>query len=561
MTGEAVSPIRWKSRSMHGQESLYACGWVILSADSEFELAKLIVGDSGLGQDLRLRQSGIGAHRCITRLPGAGASISLSPKHDLDESTGAIRVIEIGWLQAYSMLFWQTIRQIFEARGALRTFRTALGLLLGLQFKEIRRRLVRRGGGRDNAEDVATFVPTSLRTVKRRKATGGPIRVVMCGHSLARDGAPISQLEFTVRLVRGNVIDPVVVSPSDGPLRAAYEAEGVTVVIQPSGIENALTERDYDRAVTEYSTFLNAFSPDLIYANTSQTFYAVDAANRVQLPCVWNIRESEKKQARFESYSIEIQGRAFACMALADEMVFVSEATRDVWQPFPEGTGSTVVHNSLDPDRLREAEKSWTREAARQSLDLAPQEVSVICVGTVCERKGQRDIVRAFKRMPAALTQQLRIDFIGAHDNQYARDMAGEIAGLPSELGKRLRVSGATHDVARHYWGADIFICASRLESYPRVILEAMARGIAIISTPVFGISEQLCDGETGLFYSPGDTVALAEHLSGLIQNTKVRERLGERARVVFDQRNDFEAMTERYAEIFRDVCSPEPEA
>jgi glycosyltransferase involved in cell wall biosynthesis len=37
----------------------------------------------------------------------------------------------------------------------------------------------------------------------------------------------------------------------------------------------------------------------------------------------------------------------------------------------------------------------------------------------------------------------------------------------------------------------------------PRVIQEAMHRGIAIISTPIFGISEQLRDEQSGLFFEP----------------------------------------------------------
>ena len=49
-----------------------------------------------------------------------------------------------------------------------------------------------------------------------------------------------------------------------------------------------------------------------------------------------------------------------------------------------------------------------------------------------------------------------------------------------------------TGDTAVYWPAADVFCCTSRVESYPLVILEAMAAGLPIITTPVFGISEQV---------------------------------------------------------------------
>ena len=52
-----------------------------------------------------------------------------------------------------------------------------------------------------------------------------------------------------------------------------------------------------------------------------------------------------------------------------------------------------------------------------------------------------------------------------------------------------------TGDTAAYWQAADVFCCTSRVESYPLVILEAMAAGLPIVTTPVHGIAEQVRPG------------------------------------------------------------------
>ena len=42
------------------------------------------------------------------------------------------------------------------------------------------------------------------------------------------------------------------------------------------------------------------------------------------------------------------------------------------------------------------------------------------------------------------------------------------------------------------------------MESFPRVVLEAMAYELPIVTTPVYGIAEQVREGVNAMFYSPG---------------------------------------------------------
>jgi glycosyltransferase involved in cell wall biosynthesis len=51
--------------------------------------------------------------------------------------------------------------------------------------------------------------------------------------------------------------------------------------------------------------------------------------------------------------------------------------------------------------------------------------------------------------------------------------------------------------------------------------------GLPLITTPVFGISEQVRRDVNGLFYQPGDVAQLAAHLTRLVTDAELRARLG----------------------------------
>jgi glycosyltransferase involved in cell wall biosynthesis len=77
---------------------------------------------------------------------------------------------------------------------------------------------------------------------------------------------------------------------------------------------------------------------------------------------------------------------------------------------------------------------------------------------------------------------------------------------------------------------ASIAVLPSRDEAMPLFILEAMAAGAAVIATPVGGVPSVI-DDRTGILVPPGDAVALASALSGLMSDAHSRRALGDSAR------------------------------
>ena len=78
-------------------------------------------------------------------------------------------------------------------------------------------------------------------------------------------------------------------------------------------------------------------------------------------------------------------------------------------------------------------------------------------------------------------------------------------------------------------FGSDIYLLPSYAEGLPISLLEAMAAGLPIISTPVGGIPEVIVEGENGFLITPGDYVDLANKIIKLIETPELRMKIGQK--------------------------------
>jgi len=401
--------------------------------------------------------------------------------------------------------------------------------------------------------------PRRFRSDANRPEPGKAVRALMCAFNLNWEGAPYSQLELTLGLQRGGHVEPVVYAPKDGPLRAAYEQAGITVHVFDHPLAGVFDEAAYDRALDKFGAFIRELGVEVVYGNTLQTFYAIDAAHRLGVPCLWNPRESEPWQTYFNFLPAPLAARALHCFEYPYRVIFVAEATRSVWAPLESRGNFTVVHNGLDLTRLHAEAARYPRASARAALDIAADDVAFLLPGTVCERKGQHDLVNALAQLQPAEIGRMRCFIVGDRASSYSVELHRLVAALPENLRERVQIVPETHEIARYYQAADVFVCTSRIESFPRVVLEAMAYGLPVVSTRVFGIAEQVGENVNALLYDPGDASRLAAHLRHLVNEDAVRERLQANSPHVLATLNTFDEMVAAYATAFREAALTGP--
>lgn len=141
----------------------------------------------------------------------------------------------------------------------------------------------------------------------------------------------------------------------------------------------------------------------------------------------------------------------------------------------------------------------------------------------------------------------------------YSRKLANLADKLPPDRRDRFVLVPETGETAAFWQAADVFCCSSRLESYPLVILEAMAVGLPIITTPVFGIAEQVQPSVNALIYKPGDISTLTRHLASLAEDESLRRSLAENSPHVLRSLPDDVRMNELYRRTIRAAAESSP--
>ena len=379
-------------------------------------------------------------------------------------------------------------------------------------------------------------------------------KVLMCSNELEYTGAPLHQFEIAVQLASEGKIEPVIFCVNDGPLRYAYEQQGIQVIIREHPLANLYQQDTYDAAIQALANELQIEQFDIVYANTLETFFMVDCAKSKAVPSVWNIHESQPWQTYFDGLGSEIANRALECFQFPYRIIFVADATRNLYQPLNTHHNFTVVHNGLDVQRLLKASEFLTRSEARNQLKIAEDEIAILLLGTVCERKGQQDLVKALPLLSPQYQSKIRCFIVGDRPSLYSTELAQLVAQLPDRLKQGLTVVPETPETAQYFLAADIFVCTSRIESYPRVIMEAMGYNLPIITTPVFGIPEQVRHEINGLFYTPNQPEELAKCLTSLLEDETLRKQLAENSQYVLESLNTFEEMAQSYLEIFQEA-------
>jgi glycosyltransferase involved in cell wall biosynthesis len=154
--------------------------------------------------------------------------------------------------------------------------------------------------------------------------------------------------------------------------------------------------------------------------------------------------------------------------------------------------------------------------------------VRLLCVGRLAPEKEHALLVDAFADAVAAgLDGELAIVGGGPERATIERRIAERA------IAARVRLAGAKSEaeLAVLYGDCDLFVLSSRMEGIPVVLMEAMARSIAVVAPRVGGIPELVQDGQSGLLFTPMARGELAEALARAGRDAALRARLGAAAR------------------------------
>lgn len=356
--------------------------------------------------------------------------------------------------------------------------------------------------------------------------TDAPVRMLVVTHNLNFEGAPWFIFELARHLAAQPRCTVDIVSPVEGPLRRAFEQAGLRVrVLDVSAALAAQDATTFRAELTRAGAALDWSAYDLVIANTMVAFWAVPLAAAAGRPALLYVHESTPIRRFFEPLvAPALFPEIEAAFRRATRVVYTADSTRRVHAHLDTGNAA-LLPSWIDVARIDAfAAAHADRAALRRKHGLDPHATLLVNIGSLCERKGQHVYVRAAARLRDELRAtypERRIQFVmvGSRPGPYLEALRQEAraGGLDDVI-----FLGETGEVFDFYRLADLFVCTSFEESFPRVLLESAAFRLPIVSTDVNGIAEMLRPDEAFLV-PPGDRdrladairTALAAHFTG----------------------------------------------
>ena len=208
--------------------------------------------------------------------------------------------------------------------------------------------------------------------------------------------------------------------------------------------------------------------------------------------------------------------------------IAVSQAVASYWEK--QGIPSDrihVMHNpydgELDSEILAHAEQPSTRAK------------KIVFLGRVEKAKGVDHLIVAFKKV-IGIVPELSLTIIG--DGDAYDDMVRFSASL--DLAEKIQFLGYRYNAKNQLREYDILVLPSAQEGFGRVLIEAMAIGVAVIATRVGGMSEIITDHWNGLLVPYGDIQALSDALVELIAQPVLIKRI---------RQNGYQTVKDRFCE------------
>ncbi|MBD2346117.1 glycosyltransferase [Anabaena subtropica] len=373
-------------------------------------------------------------------------------------------------------------------------------------------------------------------------------KILFITHNLNLEGAPLIVYNYARYFASQGSCEICVISSKDGILRQKYEELNIPVkIIQETlPLHNESLEK-YRQRLREFGENLNLASYDLVVCNTLLSFWGIEMARFFKSPTIWHIHESQNIDMSIDSFfshaSKEIIQKILPdCFTNATRVVFQAEATRRIFHQFDTKGNFRTISGGIDLEKIKDFRNTHSKYQLREKYGINQEHLVISIVGTTCQRKGQHIFIEAIKELEKLCGDKfanISCLIVGARKDSYLDLLNRQIQTL--EL-KNITIQFETQDVYDFYALSDIFVCASFEESFPRVLLEAMAFELKIISTDVFGIPEIIEDGGQGYLVQPGNPKALAVAIYQSIVEPTVSERMAKngyaRLHRMFDNKN-----------------------
>ena len=241
----------------------------------------------------------------------------------------------------------------------------------------------------------------------------------------------------------------------------------------------------------------------------------------------------------------------------------------DAWlSPLPWLAKQVAEKTRFDPAKVhvvplgielgRFVDPGLTKAAARQQLGLPANGTLLGLLGRFDEGKGQDFVLEVVHQLRAQHQRSVELVLMGEptknEGDEYFAHLNQLVRNYDLERAVHFRPFSAQTEV--FYRAIDVFVMASKNETYGMVTIEAMAAGLPVLGTRIGGTAEILKDGQTGLLYPLGDMEACAQAILRCLDNPTWAQKLGQAAQQEARLKYSHERQCELTEQIIQSVTA-----
>ena len=391
---------------------------------------------------------------------------------------------------------------------------------------------------RFEGDTVGTFLEPIARGVA---ALGHTVHVVAPWHPLIRRPSDVDDAGVTLHFFRYAPVPQLNVFGYAGSLKADVGLRASALLVSPLAVAAAWATT---RRVARLSR------ATVVHAHWVVPGGVIAAAAVPRLPCILSLHGSDMYVAE------RLAPARVTARAVFRHAVWTTACSEDLRQRAvalgAPADRTEVLAYGVDVARFRRNPTAAAAAHARLGLD--PAEPVIVALGRLVRKKGFEYLLDAVARLGVRWP---RLQVVVAGDGDLAQELRQR--AHDRGLAERARFPGVVNqdDVPGLLAAADLVVVPSvrddrgNVDGLPNVVLEALAVGAAVISTPAGGITSVARDGVTAAIVPERDVEALAARIDELLRDPERRRSLGHAARELMRRECTWERYAARLDEIY----------
>lgn len=174
-------------------------------------------------------------------------------------------------------------------------------------------------------------------------------------------------------------------------------------------------------------------------------------------------------------------------------------------------------------------------------------------IGFIGRLEKWKGIITLIDSVPLVLKEYPNLKFIIAGNGKLFNYLIERVNNM--KITKSISFLGAVDNIVEVYEKIDIFVHTSVTpEPFGRVVIEAMATGLPVISTVIGGPNEIITDRIDGLLIEPGDEEILAGAIIGLVKDKNARKKMGTNAIKSVESKFNIEKSTREIESLYEQI-------